>query len=345
MKRQSQLLMYAGIMAGVIMTSCKSSDSVVMYDDQVQPRVYKATKGDAAARETSRTYARGEQSGKEVYRTTTTTNTIVKSVDQQPVYQPQPNNVAVVHHTPNYQNSPVATTQYMPEVVDMTNKNKFGQSAYNCSRPVKSVNPNYGAYNYVQDYNPRSSRYNQSAGRNRSLDHNLYNRPNAYTLTDDMYTPEYRSMMHNRQNGASYGQQPSQNVQVNPYGYYDGVVTVENGTYNNQPRIVQQQQYYTQAQPQYQEPQPQQYVVPVEAQQQYYYPQPQVNASNNYTYAYSQNEVRQPEANYPATLYFKNGAKLTGTLVNVDNQVCVFKMSEGRMTNFATKDILKIERR
>lgn len=344
MKKQSQLLMYTGIMAGVIITSCKSSDSVVVYDDQAQPKVYRATKSDVAAGETGKTYAHSVQNGKVVSRTIT--NTIVKSPDQ-PVYQAKAQNNTcpmIVETVQNYPDNPPAG-QYIPQVIDMTTRNNGQGSVYNYNQSVEAVNPNYGTYPSAQVYNTqRVTRSNQrTSGRNKSLDHNLYNRPTAYTLTDDMYTPEYRSMMYNRQNRSSYNQQSVQNAPNNPY---DGLMTIENGNvvaYNSQPRIIQQQQYTLQQQ--YQEPQPQQYVVPVEPQPQYYYPQAQTNVPNTSAYVYSQNEVAQAEANYPATLYFKNGAKLTGTLVEIDNSACMFKMAEGRLVNFSTKDILKIERR
>ena len=345
MKKQFELLMYTGIIAGAVMTSCKTPDSVVVYDDQARPKVYKATKGDVATQQINRTYTRNDQNSKVIYSANEYTAPIQSN---QPVYQaPVKTNscpMAAVQPVQNYQDN--SSAQYMPQIVDMTTarNNQNQPSVYNYNQTAQPVIPNYGGYNYVQVYNThQSNRTNQSVnGRNRSLDNNLYNRPNAYTLTDDMYTPEYRSMMYNRQNRSAYNQQPVQN---DPY---TGLMTVENGNvvpYNNQPRIIQQQEYYVQPQVQYQEPRPQKYVVPAEPQQQYYYPQPQSQAPDNPVYSYSQTEVRQIEEGYPATLYFKNGAKLTGTLLNIDNSACMFKMAEGHLVNFATKDILKIERR
>lgn len=341
MKKQFELLMYTGIIAGAVMTSCKTPDSIVVYDDQARPKVYKATKGDVATQQVNRTYARNDQNTKVIYSANENAALIQSN---QPVYQaPVKTNSCPMAAVQPQDNSSV---QYMPQIVDMaTARNNQNQSSvYNCNQTAQPLIPNYGGYNHVQGYNTsRSNRTSQSVnGRNRSLDNNLYNRPNSYTLTDDMYTPEYRSMMYNRQNRSSYNQQPVQN---DPYA---GLMTIENGNvvpYNTQPRIIQQQQYYVQPQVQYQESQSLQYVVPAEPQQQYYYPQPQSQAPDSPVYSYSQTEVRQIEEGYPATLYFKNGAKLTGTLLNIDNSACMFKMAEGRLVNFATKDILKIERR
>lgn len=45
MKKQFELLMYTGIIAGAVMTSCKTPDSVVVYDDQARLRYTKQPKG------------------------------------------------------------------------------------------------------------------------------------------------------------------------------------------------------------------------------------------------------------------------------------------------------------
>lgn len=343
MKKQFQLLMYTGIMAGALMTSCKSSDSVVVYDDQARPanKVYRASRGDAASSTTTRSYERSEQNGKVVYSASATSkaNKAAAVPDNQPVYQVE---VVEVQTAPSYQiNTP--SGQYMPQVVDMSQQNM--PRAYH-SQPAAPAYQSYGAsYGQVQTYSaPQSNRsYQQTTRRNKALDNNLYNRPNAYTLTEDMYTPEYKAMVNSRQ--GRHCNRPA--VQNDPYA---GLMTIENGNvvpYNSQPRVVQQQQYYAQPQPQCQQGQPQQYVVPVEPQQQYNVQVIENQAPNApaYAYSYSQNEVRQADANYPATLYFKNGAKLTGTLIAIDNSVCQFRMSEGRIVNFATQDIQRIEKR
>lgn len=311
MKKQFQLLMYTGIMAGAVMSSCKTADSVVLYDANARPnKVYKATGSNTADNGTNRVYTRSGQSNQSVY-VTTQSNAVAS--DLPPVYEAK-----AAANCP-YNNAPSA--EYMPQVVDMTVQNNPQTGYYN--QPVAQ---NYGTYNPTKVYNTRrayNNGYQAANGRNKALDNNLYNRPTANTLSEDMYTPEYRAMVTGRQNRVDN----IQSVQNDPYA---GLMTLQNGNvvpYNSQPQVVAQQQYYAQPEP----AQPQQYVVPVEAQRQYY--------------AESQNQVRQADAGYPATLFFKNGAKLTGTLVKIDNSACMFRVAEGRLVNFATKDILRIEKR
>lgn len=306
MKKQFQLLMYTGIMAAAVMASCKTADSVVLYDADARPnKVYRAT--NTAGAGTNTEYTRSVQKNGADY-IISNTNAVTSNYQEQ-----------TAPSCP-YSNAP--SGQYMPQVVDMTTQNNVQTGYYN--QQVQPVSQNYGAYNSVQVYNTRANNaYQSTTGRNKALDNNLYNRPTAYTLSEDMYTPEYRTMVNTRQNRGN-------NVQLAQNDPYTGLMTLENGNvvpYNTQPQIVAQQQYY--AQPEY--VQPQQYVVPTEPRRQ--------------CCVESQNEVRQADGSYPATLFFKNGAKLTGTLVKIDNTACMFKMAEGRLVNFATKDILKIERR
>lgn len=317
MKKQFQLLMCGGIMAGAIMSSCKTADSVVLYDANAHPnKVYRASGSNATTVTTNRAS------------TSSASVCTASKNDLPPVYE-----VQAVQNCP-YSNAPAPApaAQYMPQVVDMTAQSNAQPARYN-----QPAYQNYGGYNSTQVYNTRRASSNQyTNGRNKALDNNLYDRPTAYTLSEDMYTPEYRAMVNGRQNRAY-------NVQTTQNDPYTGLMTLQNGNvvpYNSQPQVIVQQQYY--AQPDYQQPQPQQYVVPAQPQQQYYAESQNVVVD---AYGYLQNEVRQADASYPATLFFKNGAKLTGTLVKIDNSACMFRMAEGRMVNFATKDILRIERR
>lgn len=332
MKKQFKLLMYTGIMAGALMTSCKSSDSVVVYDDQARPanKVYRTSRGDAADSGTVKpSYTRPEQNGKIVYSASAAPKPNKPAIpDNQPVYQVE---VVEVQSVPNDEiNTP--NGQYMPQVVDMSQQNR-PRASHN--HPAPPAFHSYGAAScgQVQTCSARkpNKSYQQTTGRNKSLDNNLYNRPNAYTLTEDMYTPEYRAMVNNRQE-SNYNRPAAPNE------------------LNSEPRVVKQHphpQPHLHPHPQNEQGKPQQYVVPVEPQQQYNVQVIESQGPNTtaYVYSYSQNEVGQADANYPATLYFKNGAKLTGTLIAIDNSVCQFRMSEGRVANFATKDILRIEKR
>lgn len=305
MKKQFLLFMYTGIMAGAVMTSCKSSDSVTYDSDRVYTAPgYGSISNTSTA---SKSSARPEKNGKVVYsaatRAATTNQVNAEPVNNQPIYEA------------------AATPQQMPQIIDM--------SVQNQPSPYYNYNQYEQAQVYTAPYNSRPV-YQRGSGRNRSLDNNLYNRPDGRSITYDMYTPEYRAMM-NGYPTRSYNSY-SQPVNNDPYA---GLMTVENGNvvpYNSQPRVVQQQQYYPQPQQQYygeqyqqqyQNVQPQQYVAPAQPQQVY------ATATENYA----------------ATLYFKNGAKLTGTLVRIDNSICQFKMSEGRVVNFSTQDIQRIEKR
>ncbi|SHF85261.1 hypothetical protein [Dysgonomonas macrotermitis] len=366
MKKQFKLLMLSGVMASAVLASCKSSDSVVVYDDQAKGTVYRAnrdTKRQDMETGSTRVYAK-KSANRDVITTYTApddastvvqTKRVVRSsnvpVESSSYYAPDAPNVAIAI-------SPAP--QYTPEYVDMTGQPQY--NTYQAPQPVRQNRQTYQSQDYYYD-DYSQPQYN--SGRNKALDNNLSNRPNAYTLSDDMYTPEYRAMMNRRQSRVN---NPQQVQRSNPY---DGLMTVQDGNvvpyvqsqpqqqyYQAQPQQqyyqAQPQQQYYQAQPQQQyaapqqhcnayvaSQQPQQYVVPVQPQQQYESTVVEVySAPVQNTYA-----SNAAVSNYPATLYFKNGAKLTGVLVEIDNEVCQFRMSEGRTVNFATKDILKIERR
>lgn len=349
MKKQINMFVLSGVLISSFSVACFAQGNTEVYSStQGQPTVYKIYRKPAVQSSDNSNQQSNDNRG---YETTYQQSNVYVSKNGSTVYQAQIQDVEV---QPAY-NTPAVASSNMPPVIDMRQSqpqqqvyNQPQQSYQNTytappapnnnAKAVHSINGTqlYGAksnnrYSQAAPANNYNNNYNYSrTNRNRQLDYDLSNRPNAYTVVDEMYTPEYRAMMSGDPNYKQY----------NSDYYTEGEMTFVNGQIENvgpyQPQPLPGYQHHEYVAP----PQPrvasvQTYVTPPVA--------PQQNAG------YSQNTNRpapQPQQQVMSgdVVYFKNGAKLSGKVLSLDESLCQFRMTNGNVANYSTADILKIEK-
>lgn len=354
MNKHLKSLVFSGVLASAVLMSCKSNESVVTYDSQTsQGTVYRSenkvrrqnqnqetgytryyTKPVdntiTQVRETSSYQVEEIASNRRNPNAGNSEQVVIRTItrSEEPVQSTYSNNVQPVQvaapaaytNAPEYYASETTQPQqnnFSPEYISMSGSTARNQSNYNGPQhqPIQRGRiSGYDLYN-----RPASSNgYAAGAGRNRALDNNLANRPNSYTLSQDMYTPEYRAMMAQNQSSQYNTQQPQQRRNTS----YEGLMTVTE-TGDVVPYV-------------YVEPAPVQQPQQCSYQQQYQQPQVQ-------NYSQPQTNVQVVE-NYKATLVFANGAKLSGTIVRRDNSIIDFRMAGGREISFSASDVVRVER-